>query len=606
MSAPSRPAGRVVRNVHHGSEVVPDLSPVAGPPAGAQADARSPQAVEVSDAFAGEAVEAQQPPTTPFGYLFDKLAADFPNRHLPNDAATVVPRLKALGRAMIENEAAQGSELQSAGNSTIPPVYTYWGQFIDHDITLNTDNNRNVSDITQTDLAPLTPEFVISHLRNGRQPALNLDSLYGDGPTFAGGPPTVAGNMYEGLKLKLSTIAENEFIPGELIDPVGDKERDLFRETTLLDDPNSPDVDAAVAVVGDSRNDENLIIAQLHVGFAKFHNAVLAAVQAQPDSPTQPQELFERVRQLVTWQYQWLVVHDYLKTVTLPGVVDKVLLGGNKRFAERNGATYMPLEFSVAGFRFGHTMVRAFYDYNRNFGRNTNGGNGNTANFATFEQLFAFTGSARNAQGEAAPFSGTQLTTLPFNWVIEWNRFVDKGATRPDHFARKIDTQLAPPLFDMLNQISKNEASFPIVIRELLSRLAVRNLLRGYSLALPTGQAVAEELEISALTPEQLQSGNTASFNAVLRAGNFHTATPLWYYVLKEAEVTANGNSLGPVGSRIVVETLIGQLRADPGSFLRVTNGWDPQKGVQLDGEPIVTIGDLLRFAGVFPAPDPA
>ena len=117
------------------------------------------------------------------------------------------------------------------------------------------------------------------------------------------------------------------------------------------------------------------------------------------------------------------------------------------------------------------------------------------APFATFEQIFAFTGSAAlDGSGEAAPFSGTGLTTLPFNWVIEWDRFVDKGAGRPDHFARKIDTQLAPPLFDMLNQISQNEGSFPIVLRELLTRLAVRNLLRGYSLALPTGQAVAEEL----------------------------------------------------------------------------------------------------------------
>jgi len=160
--------------------------------------------------------------------------------------------------------------------------------------------------------------------------------------------------------------------------------------------------------------------------------------------------------------------------------------------------------------------------------------------------------------------------------------------TQPDHFARRIDTQLAPPLFDMLNQISQNQGNFPIIIRELLTRLAVRNLLRGYSLALPTGQAVAEELGITPLDPAQLTSGNTASFNKALTDGNFETATPLWYYVLKEAEVLANGNSLGPVGSRIVVETLIGQLRADAGSFLNAPGGWSPEQGVLLpDGTTI-------------------
>ncbi len=92
-------------------------------------------------------------------------------------------------------------------------------------------------------------------------------------------------------------------------------------------------------------------------------------VQDAPGDPLDDRALFARVQQLVRWHYQWLVVHDYLKTVTQTGVVDKVLLGGNKFFTERSGGVYMPLEFSAAAFRFGHTMVRAFYDYNRNFGR---------------------------------------------------------------------------------------------------------------------------------------------------------------------------------------------------------------------------------------------
>jgi len=597
------PSGRVVRNVHHGTRISTTGLDDADVGLRAQAVDIAEAAVAAGDPAVERAVEF----STPFDYLFDTLAAKFPDKHLPGDAATVVSQLKALGRAMIENEPVEGDELEATGNSTIPPVYTYWGQFIDHDITLNTDSNKSVSDITQPDLGPLTPEFVKTHLRNGRQPALNLDSLYGDGPTFPGGPQTEAAALYEDdhVRLRLSQVVKVSETFSDLIPPVGDLKRDLFRDNSLADDPATPNVfEPTVAVIGDSRNDENLIVAQLHVAFAKFHNAVVDHLETQPDAPTDPAELFARARQLVTWHYQWLVAHDYLKTVTQTGVADKVLLGGNKVFAPRDGEAYMPLEFSAATFRFGHSMVRGFYDYNRNFGRRKDeqgvDGPGRVQDFATFEQLFAFTGSAHGPDGKPRPFSGTSQTTLPSNWVIEWDRFVDKGATRPDHFARRIDTRLAPPLFDMLNQVSGGEASFPIVLRELLSRLAVRNLLRGYSLALPTGQAVAEELGITPLTPAQLQSGNTASFNDVLTAGGFETATPLWYYVLKEAEVLANGNSLGPVGSRIVAETIIGQLRADAQSFLNAPVDWTPEQGVLLpDGSPIVSINDLFRFAGV-------
>ena len=239
----------------------------------------------------------------------------------------------------------------------------------------------------------------------------------------------------------------------------------------------------------------------------------------QPGYAEDEQQLFEKVRNLVRWHYQWLVVHDYLKTVCLPGVVDKVLLGGNKHFMPPpdDNSIYMPLEFSAAAFRFGHSMVRGFYDFNRNFGRK-DGGPGVLLPFAKFGFLFAFTGSAR-----PAPFNNGGTTVLPFNWVIEWDRFVDKGDSRPDHFARKIDTQLAPPLFDMINQISKHDESLPIQIQDILRRLAVRNLLRGYQLALPTGQAVAEALKVPALTEAELRQGNSTAVNDALIEGGFLT-----------------------------------------------------------------------------------
>jgi hypothetical protein len=585
MTSQQGPAGRVLRNIRHGGQILPDDAPNAEPTTD-----KLEEVSLLSSVVADRSLEGQRlaEVSTPFNYLFDDLAAQFPARHLPGDSAAVTAALKRLGEAMAEPAPPPGQQLQPTGNSTIPPVYTYWGQFIDHDITANTDRQNTVTDITVEDLKPLQPEVVVRDLRNLRRPALDLDSVYGDGPTFEGGPETAAADMYDGIKLRLSEVAEGGGIRGDHIPTLGDNLRDLPRDSGA----QLPE-DKTVALIGDGRNDENLIVAQLHVAFLRFHNAVVDWAQHQPGYPQDDRELFERVRNLVRWHYQWLVVHDYLKTVTLPGVVDKVLLGGNKVFQPRYDEVYMPLEFSVAAYRFGHTMVRGFYDYNRNFGRP-----GVVIGSASFRLIFAFTGSAR-----PEPFNGGGTLTLPFNWVIEWNRFVDKGDNLPDHFARKIDTQLAPPLFDMINQISEENEGLPEAVKNILKRLAVRNLLRGYQLAIPTGQAVADALGVAPLTEEELRRNNSDAVNTALADGGFLQTTPLWFYVLKEAEARANGNSLGEVGSRIVVETLIGQLRADSGSYLNQDGGWSPEQGVPLDdGEPIVTIKDLFRFGGLLPS----
>jgi hypothetical protein len=136
------------------------------------------------------------------------------------------------------------------------------------------------------------------------------------------------------------------------------------------------------------------------------------------------------------------------------------------------------------------------------------------------------------------------------------------------------------------------------LIRHLLRDLAQRNLLRGYLLSLPTGQAVAAAMGVTPLTPAELKTGNTDAVQIALLEGGFDQNTPLWFYLLKEAELKAAGNSLGELGSRIVAETLIGLIRFDPKSFFHASGGWDPSKGVKLaNGDPIVTIRDLFTFA---------
>ena len=204
--------------------------------------------------------------------------------------------------------------------------------------------------------------------------------------------------------------------------------------------------------------------------------------------------------------------------------------------------------------------------------------------------MFAFTGKGG--------FRG-QTDVLPFNWVIEWDRFVEKDPRSPVHFSRKIDTRLAADLGNMVNE-SIGESDQTII--DILRALAVRNLLRGYQLSIPTGQAVATQLGLTPLTEEELTEGNPEQLNTLLTDSGFLQKTPLWYYVLKEAEVQADGDSLGEVGSRIVAETLIGQIRNDPSSYLAQAETWVPENGVLLpDGLAIRTIKDFFRFAGVLP-----
>jgi hypothetical protein len=578
MTVSHKTASRVLQHVHHGGRVLPDDAP--------EAEKLAAEHVRVSlmsEVLPGESLDDEDV-TTAFDYLFPQLADAFPAHHLTGDPAVVTAALTALGEALMEDPTVAAADAgQRPADSTIPSIYTYWGQFIDHDVTANSDRNNAVTDVTVTPIQVVPPERVRRELRNLRQPALNLDSVYGNGP-FEPDDPAVAAPQYDGLALRLGQVAatndDGTAIPGSRVPMPADDFCDLPRRQ-------------AKAQLGDGRNDENLIVAQFHVAMLRFHNAALRWVQdhRQEAYPESERDLFEHTRDLVRWHYQWLVVHDYLQTVCLPGVVDKVLLSGPKHFPRQPAEPVIPLEFSVAAYRFGHTMVRGAYDFNRNFGRHE-GGPGQVLPIASFRRLFTFTGNSR------PPFDGA-TSVLPFNWVIEWDRMVDKGDDEPGHFARKIDTRIAPPLADMVNQITPEEDVLPAPVQAILKNLGVRNLLRGYQLALPTGQAVAEALGVRPLTDAELRQGNSQAVDDALTAGGFVQSTPLWFYVLKEAEVRANGNSLGEVGSRILAETLIGELLADPDSYLTRGAGWNPSHGVLQDEEPIVTIKDLLRFAGV-------
>ncbi len=485
---------------------------------------------------------------------------DFMFPKLQNSAAGLLPEsretrdnLVRLGRTMRETA---GDD--PAGDSDIPAIFTYFGQFVDHDITLETVS-AELNQLLDPDLKPLTLEEIREKIRNARTATLDLDSVYGL-PAPRSGEKMVVGQV----------TPLNGTQPPVLRPPGKDDDNDLPRE------PRSEDIthDRA-ALIGDPRNDENTIVAQLHLAFLRAHNALVKQGLS-----------FEQARRLLRQHYQHIIVHEFLPHVADPKIVRDILKNGNRFYDATAEPFFMPLEFAVAGYRFGHSMVRAAYDFNLNF--NTSGEQGTRP--ATLGFLFVFTALS----GQLGFGEGTD--TLPDNWIIEWENFVGEG--RRAQNARRLDPQLVEPLFQ-LQDLEGN------VVPGDGARLAVRNLLRGYLLRMPTGQAVARAIGQPPLTPDEILAAaekvqapeGEESQAAVLRDSGFLRRTPLWYYVLAEASARGRGNHLGPVGSTIVAEVLIGLARRSEDSILRVKGKWKPSLPSAKPNE--FTLADLLRLAGV-------
>ena len=436
--------------------------------------------------------------------------------------------------------------------SGLPALYTYFGQFIDHDLTFDPDASFQ----KQKD-----PEARIDF----RTPAFDLDNVYGRGP---GDQPY----LYDSDK--------KSFLLGKALtlgSPAG--ARDLQRNSL------------GRAMIGDPRNDENSIVSQFQGLMLRLHNKLVAA---------HPKKSFHDIQALVRHHYQFVVVNDFLPSIVTESVLDALRTDGHfdkSKLAFYTEAghdakfafPYMPVEFSVAAYRLGHSMVRPGYRLND----------------VILQPIFPL--PADETKGQVGlPEGLTGFRELVSNWGIDWNRFVDleqraygTDAEKPTaaqivqnnrrlQFAYRIDTALVDPLKHLPLSVADNPPD----------SLALRNLKRGAEFGLPSGQEVAKFMNTPVLTDDKILIGQGTSplpsniksmkdMPAVF-AGN----CPLWTYILAEAiqhkktmttptlpPKQIDTPQLGPVGGRIVAEVFLGLLFADKSSYLKTNPDWTPEAG---------------------------
>jgi hypothetical protein len=419
-------------------------------------------------------------------------------------------------------------------NSTHTAGTTFMGQFLDHDVTFDLGSRLGVAE---------DPEDAA----NTRTPSCDLDSVYGGGPRRS---PELYGEGRDRVKFRVESGGQFE---------------DLPRRSD------------GTAIIADPRNDENLMIAGLQAAFYLFHNHAVDDIRRRRPR-VDNDGVFGEARRLTTWHYHWLILNEVLPLFIGQDVVEDVLFRGRKFYRPRVG--FIPVEFQGAAYRFGHTMVRPSY----------------RANLAGDD---GFVGMIFDPQGQGQPdpvdLRGGARAPRRF---IDWQSFFDFGSLKlpgseeplGDVVRRnkRIDTLISTPLFDL--------PLAAIATGDLPTSLPQRNLLRHVTWSLPSGQAIAREMEV----PDPLGASDFPEL-ADYRLG-LENSTPLWYYILKEGHLRAGGEKLGPVGGRIVGEVFIGLLQFDNESYLTQNPLWEPTLP-RIDGTltgPFRMI-DFLAYAGVDP-----
>jgi hypothetical protein len=406
-----------------------------------------------------------------------------------------------------------------------PPLagYTYFGQFIDHNLTED--------DTAIRDAGKREPWETVNY----RGPWLNLSGIYN--PSYDQGRWK---ELYQsdGVSFRLGKPTQGKSEPFDL---------PLNRE----DYP----------VIADERNNENVIVRQIHVMFLKLHN--LAIKQLRRDHPNLPdRQLFAQARDLVCWQYQYLVRHDFLAKVCDPGIFEELVTNNAASSIDWTGGFSIPVEFAQAVLRFGHSMVRPDYGLNAS-GR------------VPLEDLLC----------------GGKQGALKPEEAVHWPTLLTGKET-----AMRFDTGIASVLFGLQSKDIHSYVDTPMP--HFPHALPVRTLIRGAKSRLPTGQDVATRMDVPIVQPV-MECGEVGEPiydpGKYLRTLGLIDETPLWYYILLEAEVNQRGKCLGEVGSRLLIETVNGALWKDPDSYIRRFGpDWTPEPWK------VTTLLELAGLLGLF------
>jgi hypothetical protein len=432
--------------------------------------------------------KVNRPRLVPFGHA---LAQNYGRLFAPDPRAARAARrdrLECLAGSMKDKEVTVPSD---SANHHVPAGYTYFGQFIDHDLTYDTSPLPN-------ERTPTNP----SETTNFRRNWLNLDNLYGEGP-------------------------------GSRDSRLYDKNNASFRLGHPVVRTSVPDVPLDAAnkpLAADPRNLENFLVRQVHSLFLALHNIAVD----QLSRSLSERDRFIKARQRVRHQYQWLVRHDFLGRLCDESIYSDLVTRANP-LVDWSGGFSIPVEFAQAAFRFGHSMVREEYHL----------------------------GSEGAEVKLHALFGGKESTgPLADAHVINWTDFLVPHSPNPE-FAGRINTSIIPQLFELPTDALK--AFVQVKPNDTLA-LPVRTMMRGAASQLPSGQRARRLLK-----EKRIPSTTDGSNNpwTILEECHLGDETPLWYYVLLEAEVMGGGLRLGPVGSRIVAEVIEGALWSNPDSFLR-------------------------------------
>jgi hypothetical protein len=496
-----------------------------------------------------------------FDGRFGRMFRSLPRAKYGRTDEDSIAALKLLG-AQMTSSFDPPKDGEDAEESGIPALYTYFGQFVDHDLTFD----------------PMTT--LIKHsdpdaLTDFRTPAFDLDNVYGRGPDDQ---PYMYDN---GPKFLLGDVLDNGV-------------RDLPRNSAAI----------RRALIGDPRNDENSIVSQFQCLLLRFHNRVI------DDNPGFD---FPTAQRFVRFHYQWVVLHDFLSRIVNRDVLDGLKSNGRfdpgkLKFYHFRHDPFMPVEFSVAAYRLGHSMVRPGYRLNDDD--------------TTLLPIFPIPPNTIPELPAGIADGLTGFRAMAANRGIDWGRFIDvdirsygtdnaqdASTKKRLQFAYRIDTSLVTPLSILPASIASDPPP----------SLPQRNLIRGFQLGLPNGQHVALAMGEEPLADADIKIGKAVddpesgqdpdvrgNIASIPELAPFKGNCPLWAYILAEAFGTRTNITipvtekkiistpqLGKVGGRIVAEVFLGILSGDKNSQLNLAPLWTPP--LQKDGD--FKLKDLVQYA---------